>query len=479
MTNESYEIIYLNAGKGKRTWPLALVSSLNFLSKSLLRMMGFSQFESQVYEHMPDIPKNLHIIAKEKENRKDLLERIHQEDGHIFGFESVSWTHPLKDPNNTGSGLALCQAILDQPDLTGIAVVLPNDNYFHLSIDDAVRKHKESGAVITVLETIVDGNDAKKYGLIKKAGDLVEKMGEKIKTFTGMSKFLGYKVTGTSKVSVNGGAYIINVDKIRELINDAQDRWIANIMAEQGEFDIATHLIPGILERKLTIGTYAVEKWADLGGLGLILKTMHRVLSGEFPYFQERLRKENHYVELPGNVWIHNKSYKENLMNGKTLEELMNSTGPDKVTIGPNVYIGSNCYIYPGASIQNSNIEKDTMVGSSANISGSYISMGTQIADNAVLQNSLTSDGTKIGPYANITKSVVGADINVPTGVTLNEVVVWPQYKFNGENISYTKEVLLNKPVMRANLKTLVNGEDCYWPTRKHQRELLHEVSLL
>jgi NDP-sugar pyrophosphorylase family protein len=458
----SYDIIYLNAGRGTRTWPMALIDPFIFQSKSLSRLFGIPGAEREIFNHVHGGAQNLHVVCQHGPNRWQLADRINRDSGNIYNIDKVTWTHPLRDIDNTGSAGALFQAIDDQPDLADTAIVLPNDNLFGYDVYDAMKQHRKSGAVMTVLTAMLPAQKTLgMYGQIYRDENRMLGMAEKLKTLEELSSLFGYEVKEDTPIPTSGGAYIIDIRALREI---SRQDWA--IEKRNKSFDIATDLIP----RLRHVNTYDLDSWADLGGLDLFLETMQRTLNREFEYLIRMIETTGHYIELPGNVWVHRETLYEINAGGDTLENMMNSTGPDRVELGPNVFLGRNIAIYPGAKIRYSNIEKDCKIGTNVIIDSSYLGVGAQIAENAQIIRSIATDYSQMGPHAVLFKSVLGRDVNLPTGNYLEECAVWPLTRFDGEAQRYVGKILLNKALMDA-------APEGHWPTKRHQKELLYTLS--
>ncbi|MBU0758379.1 MAG: NDP-sugar synthase [Nanoarchaeota archaeon] len=429
-------LIYLNGGQGKRMWPLTLESPLDILSKSLLRVMGITIAEGQIFQHADAGIKRMHVISQFKENRMQLSDRLNQTQSDIYGLEQITWTHSSRDLINKGSGDAVLSALEDQQKMHGYAIIIPNDNLFDYDISDAVKTHVESGAIATVLSYNLDPNkelpDFRDYGVLKRdENNRIIELGEKPNSLEDLLKVLDTEQIPDT-IPISGGAYIISIDALREI---KEQKWIEE--GRRKKFDFAGELLAGLIERGHKVMSYDVSNWADLGSLSLFTDTVNRTIAGEFPYHKKMLEL-GPYENKGNNVWIHKETLYDMMIDGKNLAQRMSSNQADRIEIGPNVFIGRNTYIHPGANISYSNIDKDSEVGSNTTIINSYVSPATLVGEKVLLENTITANAASIGPYSKISGSVIGARVNVPTETTLTDMTIWPAYVFSGEGMTYS-----------------------------------------
>jgi len=391
--------------------------------------------------------KNVYIIAQHLENREQLSNRFG--DGRSHGFK-LFYSHPVHDRKNNGSGDAILSNIQEYS-LEGNSIILPNDNLFDCDFKAALKQHKKSGAVITVLTIPMKPRDViNTYGLIDVSSDnCVRAIIEKPKDEDAIMSAMGYSKKSELKkkrVHVNTAGYIVNNDKLKKIMSK---RWVVDGRAHESGFDMAGDLLTGLIENGEKICAFSISAWGDFGSSGLYLETMERVLSGEFSFFGKFLKKSG-YIFLDNDVYIH-----PDLAGGiggkKKVKEYLEK---NKIKLGPKVFIGRGCDLRFGCKLSHCNIEKQVSVGAGATISGSFISSYSWIGYGAIIKDSLLSlqasvessikDKTEV-----INGSVIGPQLIIPKGSRVDESIIYPGCFFN-------KPIKFKKKVHRPERKELV-----------------------
>ncbi len=444
---DELSMVLTSGGRGSRLRPMSLYSPTTMIPKGLMRIMGIPLTEIQFRIAESLKMKNVYIIAQHLENREQLANRFG--DGRLFGFK-LYYSHPSHDHKNNGSGDAILSNMKEY-DLSGNSIILPNDNLFDGDFKEALKFHKKSGAVVTILTIPMKPVDTiNMYGLIDVLPDnSVKGIIEKPKNEKEIMKAMGYLKKSdlkNKKVHVNTAGYIVNNDKLRAL---SSSNWIAEGRGQLGGFDMAGDLLAGLIKYNEKIDVFPISAWGDFGSADLYLKTMERVLSDEFIFMRKFLKKSG-YVFLDNNVFVHS-----DLVGGggnkRKIEEYLKNK---KIKLGPNVFIGRGCDLRFGCKISYSNIEKQVSIGNGAKISHSFVSPYSWVGQDAIIKDSILSLQASVeSSIKNKTKvlngSVVGSQLVIPVGSSLNESTIFPGCFFD-------KPIKFNKKIHKPEREELI-----------------------
>jgi mannose-1-phosphate guanylyltransferase len=323
----------LAAGKGTRVRPITHVIPkplipilqkpvMEFLVE-LLRKHGFNQ-----------IMVNVSHLAEEIEN--------YFRDGQRFGVEiGYSFEGHVIDGELIGEALGSAGGIKKiqdfNPFFDDTFVVLCGDALIDLDLTEVVKKHREKGAIATVVTKTVAKEDVSSYGVV------VTDENDKIIAFQEKPS-----VEEALSTKINTGIYIFEPEVI-------------DYIPSNQEFDIGGQLFPKLVE--LGLPFYAVNmdfEWIDIGKVPDYWEAIRSVLKGEVKN-----------VSIPG------KEVKPGIYTGVNVSvnwDKVDITGPVYIggmtriedgakIVGPSM-IGSNCWICEGATVDNSVIFEYSRLGS-------------------------------------------------------------------------------------------------------------------
>ncbi|MBI2208543.1 NDP-sugar synthase [Candidatus Woesearchaeota archaeon] len=448
-------VVLTSGGKGTRNRPISLYSATSMIPKGLMRVMGIPLSELQIEMLRAESIGQFYIITRYLENRDQLSNRFG--DGRVrFGVD-IAYSEPLEDILNNGSGDAILRNITNH-NIPGHSIVLANDNVYEANWTEAVKFHKERGAVITILATQMNPRETiGDYGLldVDNTAGKVTKIIEKPKSEKELLSALNLSVSARLAdivAQVNTAGYILDN---AALVAIAQEDWVVSGRRKKsGEFDMAGNLIKGLVERAYPVYAMVIDNWADLGSNPKYLKSVERALAGEFPSIDKVLASRG-YTNIGNNTLVHQRTYERRYNGGKSLKDLV-ETGA--VEIGPNVLIGSDVRIKEGVKIRYSSIEKDSNIGQNAAVSHSVIFPYCIIGENARIERSIlglqvhvNSSGDE--PTTIEANSFLGPDISVPRGYHLVGVRVFPPYEFKPDTRTIAGRILM--PSQQSYLKSL------------------------
>ncbi|NEO25469.1 MAG: NDP-sugar synthase [Kamptonema sp. SIO4C4] len=322
----------LAAGKGTRVRPITYTTPkplipilhkpvMEFLLE-LLRKHGFDQ-----------VMVNVSHLASEIEN--------YFQDGQRFGVEiAYSFEGRIVDGQLVGEALGSAgglRRIQDfNPFFDDTFIVLCGDALIDLDLTEAVRWHKEKGAIATLVTKKVPKEQVPSYGVVVTDDD------GKVKAFQEKPK-----VEEALSTMINTGIYIFEPEVI-------------DYVPSGEKYDIGGDLFPKLVEMNAPFYSVAMDfQWVDIGKVPDYWHAVRGVLQGEiknvpipgkeiFPGVYAGLNVTANWdqVDITGPVYI----------GGMTRIE------DGAKIIGPSM-IGRSCYICSGATVDNSVIFEYSRLG--------------------------------------------------------------------------------------------------------------------
>ncbi|NER35945.1 MAG: NDP-sugar synthase [Oscillatoria sp. SIO1A7] len=323
----------LAAGRGTRVRPITFTipkPMIPILQKpvmeflvELLRQHGFDE-----------IMVNVSHLAKEIED--------YFRDGSRFGVQ-IAYSFEGRIVNGELMGEALGSAggmrrIQDfYPYFDDTFIVLCGDALIDLNLTEAVKWHKEKGAIATIIMKSVRREEVSSYGVV------VTDDSGRIKTFQEKPS-----VEEALSTDINTGIYIFEPE-------------VLNYIPSGVEYDIGSQLFPQLVEKGAPFYGLTMDfEWVDIGKVPDYWRAIRGVLLGEiknvkipgkevFPGIYTGLNVKVNWdkVNIKGPVYIGGMT---SIEDGATI-------------IGPTM-IGTNCYIHKGATVENSVIFEYSRLGS-------------------------------------------------------------------------------------------------------------------
>lgn len=332
----------LAAGKGTRVRPIThtipkpLIPILQkpvmeFLVE-LLRKHGFDQ-----------IMVNVSHLAEEIEN--------YFRDGQRFGVEiGYSFEGRIVDGELVGEALGSAGGLKRiqefNPFFDDTFVVLCGDALIDLDLTEVVKKHKEKGAIATVVTKSVPKEEVSSYGVVVTDDE---------------NKILAFQekpnLEEALSTQINTGIYIFEPE-------------IIDYIPAGQEYDIGSQLFPKLVD--LNLPFYAVNmdfEWIDIGKVPDYWAAVRSVLKGEVKN-----------VEIPG------KEVQPGVYAGLNV-----AVNWDKVDITPPVYIGAMTHIEDGAKI----------------VGPSMIGPNCWICEDATVDNSVIFEYSRLGSGVRLVDKLV------------------------------------------------------------------------
>jgi len=258
-------------------------------------------------------------------------------------------------PLGTGGAFKNAEDQINSP-----TVVFNGDVLTGLDLSAVVKKHKDAGAVATIVLTPVENPSA--YGLVETESDgrvrrFIEKPGPDEITCN----------------TINAGVYVLEPS-------------VLQYMPKGEPYSFERGLFPTLLEHKELVLSFILDKyWIDIGTPSKYLEVHHDILAGKFA---SRL--------IPGSA-------------------LDRSSLPAGVSVDSKSIIDSDVTIRSGVKIQNSVIGRNCRIEEGAQIIDSVIWPGNTLDAESKVEGAILGKGCYVGRSAIVHPGVVLGDKTVAT----------------------------------------------------------------
>jgi NDP-sugar pyrophosphorylase family protein len=405
--------IGLAGGLGTRARPLTLEAADYVRSKATMSFLGRPLVDWQIRSLRDQGVSDFYVVARGKENRCQIKGVLGH--GEPYGA-AVRYSRARLDPENTGSGEATLRN-LEHWGLRGLALVFPTDSVFDFDLGELARAHRASGALVTVAAVERHADEvAGKYGaMVTDADGLVRRFAEKPSRYV-----LDTAFTDLTRIPTNAGLYLFDCDRLRAVAGEPGLR-----PARETGLDWGKDLLPWLVGNGYPVRAHPIERLGDLGSPTDYLVTMREVLAGEYPQLTKLMDPP-----YAGNIWIHESTMRHR--DGVTGMSLARKLTEGLVKIGPNVRIGRDVEIAPGAVITDSDVgdgvdlHAGAVVRRSVCLDGAVVGPRARIED-AYLGYLTRIDSTAEAPVVVDGFSALGDEVTVRRGVRLTGVAVHPR----------------------------------------------------
>ena len=332
----------LAAGKGTRVRPITHTTPkpmipimqkpvMEFLLE-LLRQHGFNQ-----------IMVNVSHLSEEIEN--------YFRDGQRFGVQiAYSFEGRIEDGKLIGDALGSAgglKKIQDfQPFFDDTFVVLCGDALIDLDLGEAVRRHKEKGAMASLITKRVPPDQVSSYGVVVSDPD---------------GRVLSFQekpsVEDAASDMINTGIYIFEPE-------------VFDFIPSGEPFDIGSELFPKLVEAGAPFFALPMEfEWVDIGKVPDYWQAIRSVLQGDV-----------RQVLVPG------VEVRPGIFTGLNV-----AANWDKINVDGPIYVGGMTKIEDGATI----------------IGPAMIGPSCHICEGATIDNSIIFDYSRIGPGVRLVEKLV------------------------------------------------------------------------
>ena len=332
----------LAAGKGTRVQPITHVipkPMIPILQKPVMEFL----LELLKEHGFTEIMVNVSHLAEEIEN--------YFRDGQRFGVEiAYSFEGRIEDGELIGDALGSAGGLKKIQDFQRFFddtfVVLCGDALIDLDLTEAVRRHKEKGALATLITKRVPKDQVSSYGVVVTDED------DRVKAFQ-EKPAIGNALSET----INTGIYLFEPEIFQHIPSNQP-------------FDIGSDLFPKLVEMEAPFYALPMEfEWVDIGKVPDYWKAISSVLLGEV-----------RQVDIPG------KEVRPGVFTGLNV-----AANWDKIEVSGPIYVGGMTRIEDGATI----------------IGPSMIGPSCCICEGATIDNSIIFDYSRIGPGVQLLEKLV------------------------------------------------------------------------
>jgi mannose-1-phosphate guanylyltransferase len=322
----------LAAGKGTRVRPITHTTPKPMIPILQKPVMEF--LLELLREHgFDEIMVNVSHLAEEIEN--------YFRDGQRFGVQiAYSFEGRIEDGELIGDALGSAGGLKRiqsfQPFFDDTFVVLCGDALIDLDLTEAVRRHREKGAMASLITKHVSHEQVSSYGVVVTEPD------GRVKSFQEKPS-----IEDAASDMINTGIYIFEPE-------------IFDFIPEGVAFDIGSDLFPKLVAAQAPFFALPMEfEWVDIGKVPDYWQAIRSVLQGQV-----------RQVQIPG------KEARPGIFTGLNVAanwDRINVKGPvyvggmtrieDGATIIGPAMIGPSCHICEGATIDNSIIFDYSRIG--------------------------------------------------------------------------------------------------------------------
>jgi len=332
----------LAAGKGTRVRPITHTTPKPMIPILQKPVMEF--LLELLKEHgFDEIMVNVSHLAEEIEN--------YFRDGQRFGVEiAYSFEGRIEDGELIGEALGSAgglKRIQDfQPFFDDTFVVLCGDALIDLDLTEAVRRHKQKGAMASLIARRVPREEVSSYGVVVTDGE---------------GRVLSFQekpaVAEAASDMINTGIYIFEPE-------------VLDFIPSGEPFDIGADLFPRLVEAGAPFYALPMEfEWVDIGKVPDYWQAIRSVLQGEV-----------RQVQIPG------REVRPGVYAGLNV-----AANWDRITVQGPIYVGGMSRIEDGATI----------------IGPAMIGPSCHICAGATIDNSIIFDYSRIGPGVRLVEKLV------------------------------------------------------------------------
>jgi mannose-1-phosphate guanylyltransferase len=332
----------LAAGKGTRVRPIT-----HTIPKPMIPILQKPVMEfllELLREHgFTEVMVNVSHLAEEIEN--------YFRDGQRFGVEiAYSFEGRIEDGELIGDALGSAGGLKKiqnfQRFFDDTFVVLCGDALIDLDLSEAVRRHREKGALASLITKRVPREQVSSYGVVVTDDD------GRVRSFQEKPD-----VADAASDMINTGIYIFEPE-------------VLDYVPSGVPFDIGSDLFPKLVESGAPFYALPMEfEWVDIGKVPDYWQAIRSVLQGHV-----------RQVQIPG------KQVQPGIYTGLNV-----AANWDKINVQGPVYVGGMTRIEDGATI----------------IGPAMIGPSCHICENATIDNSIIFDYSRIGPGVRLVEKLV------------------------------------------------------------------------
>jgi NDP-sugar pyrophosphorylase family protein len=320
-------------------------------------------------------------------NYTNLFDQFGEGVGFSAKYDIKPRVHIKHQPNFDDLGSADSYRLnMQYYDVKDPVLVVQGDNLFEIDLNDFMRAHEKSGALMTIALTQV--NNVEEFGIADLDKDL------KIRQFIEKPS----AETAPSNLA-NAGIYLLS-PQVRNVVESEE---VKNIMEQRHRLDFGFDFIPYLVDKGFPLFGYELKTWYDVGSPERYLGAMVDMLRGKLNI---RIREER--ILANRNVWV--QGYSEESVRRR--EELIRKHKEGKLQLDGAALIG-----------------RHTRIGDFSKLSDSNTDNFSTLGDHVIIERSALMDAVKVGDYARVSDSIVGRKAVIestredPTRIELTSVI--------------------------------------------------------
>ena len=332
----------LAAGKGTRVQPIT-----HTIPKPMIPIL-----QKPVMEFLLELLKE-HGFDEVLVNVSHLAEEIENyfRDGQRFGVQiAYSFEGHIEDGELIGEALGSAGGLKKiqsfQPFFDDTFVVLCGDALIDLDLTDALRRHRVSGALASVVTKQVPADQVSSYGVVASDAD------GRVLTFQEKPS-----LEEARSNCINTGIYIFEPEIFAYIPNGVP-------------YDIGSDLFPKLVETGAPFHALPMDfEWVDIGKVPDYWHAIRSVLRGQVRQVQIPGREVRPGIHAGLNVAV---NWDAITVEGPVYVGGMSRIEPGVKLIGPAM-IGPNCHICSGATIDNSIIFHHSRIGANVTLTDKLV----------------------------------------------------------------------------------------------------------
>ncbi|MEN2999368.1 MAG: NDP-sugar synthase [Acidilobaceae archaeon] len=281
-------------------------------------------------------------------------------------------------------------------------LVLQGDTVAKVNVRSMYRRHKETGAFMTIaLKEIKEERELRHFGVAKLDESWM------IKGFVEKPK----SPSEAPSRWANTGIYMLSEEMIDFLLSEEFGK-----MVKEGKGDFGANVIPRIVEEGRAVAGHKLEGyWFDIG-------TPERYLEATL-YLLRTLEAEALEVStVYRGVRMQGASPASKFLQVELIEKAATKT----IFFENDVLLGRHIRIGDGSRIDSSVIDNYTVIDDNVTVRGSVIMDRCYVGSRALVENSIVGRHSKVGSGAKVVNSYIGDDVTVEEGAQLYDCKVWP-----------------------------------------------------
>ena len=403
---ENLRVIVPIGGKAKRLLPLTAEAS-----KACIRLLNRPLIEIALLCLARQGIRNFIFGVKGYTNYRSLHDHFESGIGFSAKYGIKPRIHIKYQPNVEDHGSADSARInIEYYDIKDPIFAIQGDNIFDVEVKKLLDFHVKKEALMTI--GLREVEDVKGFGIAEVDKDM------RIRRFVEKPS----REEAPSNLA-NTGLYLVT-PQIREILHEKE---VKRTLRERKRLDFGYDLIPYLIESGRPIYGYKLSgSWYDVGTPERYLEAMKGILYGKLSSLQDFGGRLHENLR----IWVQG----ESVESVKRREEIVKKIENGSIKIEGAVLIGRHCQIGDNIRIKDSCIDNYTKIEDGTIIEDSAVMDRVIIGKDAYISNSIvarhvTVKSSQVRPTKICNLSVVGDDVTIEEGCTLEGTKVYPHLR--------------------------------------------------